>query len=147
MLITSMVGCTKNQDSLIAGMKDALPAGWEMRVIGQKGAMETPHGLDEPVFRIDLVNHAVQFDDGAGRKIYPSLRLYFYEIAQRDTVLKAIENEKLYSWDIPDYFAETAEYIIVTSPLYINSGHFSEEAMGLFQPLQKALKDYFNLYK
>lgn len=74
----------------------------------------------------------------------PSLRLYFYDIQEKDAILETIEQEKIYSWDVPDYFDETAGLIIVTSPLYINGGCFSDEAIALYWPLEKALKGYFN---
>jgi hypothetical protein len=130
----------------VSGIKDVLPIGWEMKVIDRKGAMEPPHGLDEPVFRLDFVDHTHQFSDSGGRTMFPSARLYFYDINQREAVLEVIEKEKVFSWNVPDYFYETDEYIIVTSPLYINSGNFSEEATALYEPFEKVIKDYFQLF-
>jgi hypothetical protein len=112
MLLALMAACTNTRNSFITGMHDALPIGWEMKVIDRKGAMEPPHGLDEPVFRIDFINHTEKFNDIGGREIFPNLRLYFYDLTQRDAILKIIEDERIYSWNVPDYFDETAEYIL-----------------------------------
>lgn len=129
----------------VSGMQDVLPEGWEMELITQEGLMGHPHGLDEPLFRIDFVNRTHQFEAPGGQASFPSLRLYFYDIREKDAILETIEQEKIYSWDVPDYFDETAEYIVVTSPLYINGGCFSDEAMSLYTPLEKALKNYFDV--
>jgi len=146
--ISVLSGCFRDsQSNFISGVKNTLPTGWEMMLIDRKGAMDPSHGLDEPVFRIDFIDRTHRFNDAGGRTVFPGTRLYFYDINQRDAILKIIEKEKIYSWDIPDYFDETDGYIIVTSPLYINGGHFSADAMALYEPLEKALKDYFNLHR
>ncbi len=127
----------------VSGIHDVLPAGWELQVIDQTGTMNPPHGLNEPLFRIDFVDHTHQFKDSGERVYNPSLRLYFYDIQEKDAVLNTIEAEKMFSWDVPIYFDETTEYIIVTSPLYINRGHFTDETEALYQPLENALKECF----
>ncbi len=137
-------GWKSDYDDFVSGIQDVLPEGWEMESISQEGLMGHPHGLNEPLFRIDFVDRTHQFEGPGGRTYFPSLRLYFYDIQEKGTVLETIEQEKVYSWDVPDYFDKTAEYIVVTSPLYINGGCFSDEAMSLYEPLEKALKDYFN---
>jgi hypothetical protein len=131
----------------VAGIQKILPSGWQMEVIDQKGTMEPPHSLEGPLFRIDFFDRTHSFRDGANRTIFPSLRLYFYDIGDKESITQAIKLEEMYSWNIPEYYDETTEYIIVTSPLYINSGHYSGEAIALFQPLDKALKEFFNQYK
>jgi hypothetical protein len=57
--------------------------------------------------------------------------------------MATIEHEQIASWDIPEYYDRTSQFIVVTSPLYNNSGHYSDEAVALFEPLEKALKSYF----
>ena len=138
----------KPTDSVfISGIQNVLPNGWEMEVMGQKGTMGHPHGLDEPLFRIDFVDRTHQFRDSGGRATFPSARLYFYDIHEKDSILETIKKEAMYSWDIPEYFDETAEYIVVTSPLSINGGIYTEEAIALYQPLDTALKEYFKLHR
>ncbi|MDD5702253.1 MAG: hypothetical protein PHU23_09420, partial [Dehalococcoidales bacterium] len=122
--------------AFVSGIQDVLPVGWELQVIDQTGIMDPPHGLNEPIFRIDFVDRTQQFKDSGGRVFNPSLRLYFYDIQEKDAILNVIEAEKIYSWDIPDYFDETSRYIIVTSPLYINGGVFTDQAMELYRPLE-----------
>ncbi len=137
-------GQKANYDDFVLGIQSVLPEGWKMELIAQEGLMVPPHGLNEPLFRIDFVDRTHQFEAQGGQMRFPSLRLYFYDIQGKGAVLEAIEQKKIYSWDIPDYFDESAEYIVVTSPLYINGGCFSNEAITLYEPLEKVLKDYFN---
>jgi len=54
--------------------------------------------------------------------------------------MKVIGEQSLYSWDIPIYFGETEEYIVVTSPAYVNHGVFTEEAKNTIRPIWNALR-------
>jgi hypothetical protein len=130
--------------NFISGIHEVLPPGWEMRLISAN--TKPPHGLGEPLFRLDFTDTVNKFSQSMTTENYhvsPSLRLFFYDIAEKDVVLAVIEDEKIYSWDVPVYYAETPDYITVTSPIYINSGWVSEEASALYEPLEKALKEYF----
>ena len=61
--------------------------------------------------------------------------------------MEIIAKEIIYSWCTPMYFDETKKYIIVTSPCYINSGVFMEEAKGYYSPLEQSLREYFDKFK
>lgn len=80
---------------------------------------------------------------GKAERRCPSLRLHFHPIANKPKIMATIEAESLYSWDIPIYYAETADYLVVTSPGWINGGVYTDEAQKLAAPLQKALKAFF----
>jgi hypothetical protein len=134
-------------NDFIAGIQKVLPNGWEMKVIDLKGAMEPPSGLEEPLFRIDFVDKTHSFQIIEELTIFPSLRLYFYDIGYKESITQAIKLQEMYSWNIPQYYDETVDYIIVTSPLYINGGYYTGEAVTLFQPLAKALKEFFKQCK
>jgi hypothetical protein len=128
----------------VSGIHSVLPEGWEMKLISAN--TKPPHGLGEPLFRLDFTDTVNKFSQTTTMESYqvsPSLRLFFYDIAEKEAVLAVIEDEKIYSWDVPDYYAETADYIIVTSPIYINSGWYTEEATAFYTPLESALKKYF----
>ena len=109
--------------------------------------MGHPHGLDEPVFRLDCTDltHTFEYQPVPGEmsQQHPCLRLHFHSIEDRERILGIVETESCYSWDIPIYFAETEQYMIVTSPAYINNGVYTEEARALIAPLEQALKSYF----
>ena len=139
------------EDHFLAGIWYILPKGWKYSIIRQEGKMGHAHGLEEPLFSVDFANPEQSFTyTGALRKVtssHPSLRLNFYKIADKRKILETIEKEKLYSWNIPTYFGETKEYIVVTSPAWINAGVYTEEAKGLYTPLEKALKTYFHTFE
>ena len=105
-------------DAVAAEIQRAMPKGWTCTLVKEKGKMGHPHGLCEPSFRLDFVNKVATFRDtfgGQTQDVHPNLRLHFHPIGERDRVLKTIQAESIMSWDIPVLFAETKDYIVVTS--------------------------------
>ncbi len=125
-------------------LKDiTIPDGWTCTVLTEElEKVERPHGLWAPLAIAEFVNMTVEFN-GHNRKFNPSLKLYFYDISEKEKIKSIIKKEALYSWNIPVYYDETGKYIIVTSPGYINNGIYSEEAKKYYGPLEKSLKEYF----
>ena len=145
-------------DAIAADIRKHLPEGWTCTLISEKGKMGHPHGLEEPLFRLDFVNSNVAFPGETG-PVPPNLRLHFHANAERERILKTIEAERNYSWAIPTLFADTREYVVVTSPLWQNNdkvkignttwgaGVYTEQANGAIAPLLQALKKYFDSRK
>ena len=147
-------------EAMAAEIQKSLPAGWTCTVISEKEKMGHPHGLEEPLFRIDFVNENLVFrfenPPEATKMVHPNLRLHFHPIADRARILRTIEAERMYSWAIPTLFAETKDYIVVTSPMWQNhdsfkvgtatwgAGVYTEEANRQIAPLLDALKKYFD---
>jgi len=155
----SAVGTAQSPgEAVAADIRKQLPEGWTCTPISEKGKMGHPHGLEEPLFRLDFVNPNVAFTEEIG-PVHPNLRLHFHASADRERILKTIEAERVYSWAIPTLFADTREYVVVTSPLWQNnnkvqvgnttwgSGVYTEEANRLIAPLLQALKKYFDSRK
>ena len=150
-------------EAAAADIRKSLPVGWTCTAVSEQGKMGHPHGLEEPLFRLDFVNTNLTFsvDDGPGqtRLVHPNLRLHFHASAERERILKTIEAERIYSWAIPVLFADTKDYVVVTSPLWQNhystqvggttwgAGVYTEEANRLIAPLLEALKKYFDSRK
>jgi hypothetical protein len=143
-------------EAAASDIRKYLPEGWTCTLVSQKGKMGHPHGLEEPLFRLDFVNSNVAFTvDKPTRLVHPNLRLHFHASAERERILQTIEAERLYSWAIPVLFADTKDYVVVTSPLWQNhyatevdgttwgAGVYTEEANNLIAPLLEALKKYF----
>ncbi|MCP4583542.1 MAG: hypothetical protein GY839_18185 [candidate division Zixibacteria bacterium] len=130
--------------TLISGLQVDLPHGWKYTVVTDVGNKGYPQGLDEPVFRVDFTNPVVLFnaDTKRGINYNPSVKLYFYLIASKPDIMEAIKKYAYSSSYPPLYFGETAEYIVVTSPSYINSGVYSEEAIKAIRPLWFALREH-----
>ncbi len=149
----------------IQNIGEAVPEGWNYTINqefigeifwGEGGGriktqdseeMPVPHGLWKPVAIVNFINFNKKFEYYPGMKTHPSLRLYFYDITEKQKIMEIIDREIKFSWCIPIYFDETKKYIIVTSPCYINSGTFTEEAMNYYSPLDKSLKEYFDKFK
>ena len=155
----SSVGTAQSPGDIAAAeIRKILPDGWICTLISEKGKMGHPHGLEEPLFRLDFVNSNVAFLEETG-PVHPNLRLHFHATAERERILKTIEAERAYSWAIPTLFADTREYVVVTSPLWQNNnkvqvgnttwgaGVYTEDANRLIAPLLQALKKYFESRK
>ena len=70
----------------------------------------------------------------------PVIPLYLYAIADKAHVQEVIQEEQMFSWDIPIYFGETDEFFVVTSPAYVNHGVFTEEAKQAIRPMWDVLR-------
>ena len=150
-------------ERVAADVQKQIPQGWNCILISEKGKMGHPHGLEEPLFRLDFFNTNLAFREetkpGDVEFVHPNLRLHFHDIAERERILKTIEGERVYSWDIPILFAETKEFIIVTSPLWQNNytekkgdatwvaGVGTQDANKAIAPLLEALRRYFDATK
>jgi len=150
-------------ERVAADIQNCIPSGWTCTLISEKGKMGHPHGLEEPLFRLDFVNTNLTFREemaSGSERVHPNLRLHFHDAADRDRILKTIEAEQSYSWAIPILFGETKEYVIVTSPLWQNrfiaaktgnkawvAGSHTDEANKAVAPLLKALKQYCDAHK
>jgi hypothetical protein len=135
-------GSARHLDMLAAIRRD-LPSGWDCMAVWQDGDKGHPHGLDEPLFRMDVGSTYEVFGAGLGRGLgsgWPLVQLFFYDIAEKPHVLNVIEAERLHSWDIPIYFGETDQYVIVTSPAYVNHGIFTDEAKKRLSPGWQVLR-------
>lgn len=172
-LISGCINEEKKKEELgdeIQNIGEAVPEGWNYTInqnfIGEvtpssgygkiitqnsEEMTEIPHGLWKPEAIVKFVNPNKEIgyysDVKTDKKINPSLQLYFYNIVEKQEIMEIIEQEKFRSWCIPIYFDETKKYIIVTSPCYINSGIFTEEAKNYYSPLEKSLKEYFDKFK
>jgi hypothetical protein len=148
--------------SVAEEIQKELPEGWSLTLIDEKGKMGHPHGLEEPLFRIDFINTNVVINEArqmngtnATSLFHPNLRLHFHSQANRDEILKIIEKEKIFSWDIPTLFGETKDFVIVSSPMWHNrfdtgfasGGDFSAEANRALHPLLEALRKYVEAHK
>lgn len=136
----------------ILNIGENIPEGWNYTIITKDlEDIERPQGLWEPVAIVNFANPDKEIgyypDSKNNKKYYPSLQLYFYNITEKQEIMEIIDKEFMHSSCIPIYFGETGKYIIVTSPCYINSGIFTEEARNYYSPLEKSLKDYFEKYK
>jgi hypothetical protein len=127
----------------VSRLRAALPANWQCWRLAGTGKRRQAHGLDAPLFQIELVNSTESFTDerpsNPGGKRAGSLRLDFYGIAEKQHILKVIDAERIYSWDIPIYYGETTDYIAVTSPAWINNGVYTDEAKRIMAPLDDAI--------
>ena len=147
-------------EDITADIQKQLPEGWKCILISERGKMGHPHGLGEPLFRLDFTNAHLTFKykidaglkKGQFMDVHPNLRLHFHDAAEREHVLQTIHDERIYSWDIPVLFADTKEHVVVTSPLWLNpvsdgiitTAVRTKESHKATAPLVKALKAYLD---
>ena len=141
-IICIAMDCTSKPLSFVNRIQESLPDNWECMVEDQDGQKGHPHGLDEPLFRMDFTNYNAYFDADKRLGMHPVIQLYFYDIDSKLHIMQIVREQSLYSWDIPIYFGETEEYVIVTSPSYVNHGVFTEEAKNAIRPMWNVLRMY-----
>ena len=137
-----------NEDQIIRGVKNIIPRGWSVEIDKNISNLV---GLKKALFQLDFKNkkeYILREITPNKRVIFnPSLQLLFYDIKNKEEILKAIKKTEIMSSNIPIYYSETKEYMILTSPGYINNGVYTKEAKALIEPLDKALKVYFSSLK
>ena len=149
---------TPSAGSVAADVRKQLPEGWSLTLIEEKGKMGHPHGLEEPLFRIDFVNTNLAVNETNrvnGTNVisirHPNLRLHFHSKAERDKTLEIIRKEEVYSWDIPTLFGETRDFMIIGSPAWFNKSKagadHGEEANKAIEPLLRTLRGYIDDHK
>jgi len=137
-----------NEDQIIRGVKNILPQGWSVEIDKNISNLV---GLEKALFQLSFKNENEylirEVTPNKQVKFNPSLKLLFYDIKNKEEISKAIKKTEMMSSNIPIYYSETKEYMILTSPGYINGGVYTKEAKALIEPLDKALVAYFSSLK
>lgn len=135
----------QEEPPLVRDLHARLPAGWTCTVHEGKDIKQVPHGLGSPLFHIVVTNTHVSFagipNTPTAEKQHPIVPLYFYPRSAKPDIMKIIEKERCYSWNIPVYFGETDEFVVVTSPAYVNGGVFTAEARRALRPAWTVLRE------
>jgi hypothetical protein len=136
---------TDVEPRILHDIRARLPRGWNCSAYQGDAVKEVPHGLDKPVFQVVASNTNLAFllsTNAPHPKMQnPIVPLYFYRHSEKAGIMKVIEKERIYSWNIPIYFGETDEFVVVTSPAYVNGGWFTLEARRGLRPMWKVLRD------
>ncbi|MBX7245279.1 MAG: ankyrin repeat domain-containing protein [Candidatus Sumerlaeaceae bacterium] len=131
-------------ETMARSLRSQLPPGWTCTVTTEPGRMGHPHGLGEPMFRLDFENRDVKFpaEHGAISKgqLSPCLRLHFHSIDEQREIERVVEAERVYSWDIPTTYAVLRNHIVVSSPGWKNHGYSTPKANAAIAPLLAALQ-------
>jgi hypothetical protein len=121
-----------------------LPTRWDCTVLQGDEVKLVPHGLKRPLFEFIASNTNVSFvkdpDAPKGTK-NPIIPLCFFRQTEKAEIMKVIETESSLSWNIPVYFGEIDEFVVVTSPAYVNGGVFAPEARRALRPMWQLLRD------
>jgi hypothetical protein len=120
------------------------PSNWTCRIY-QEGFDTLPkvQAVEKPLAVIKFEEPTKTLTFFSTLTIKPSLYLYVYDVAKRDTLEKIIKKQIIYSWCTPMFYGENAKYYVITSPCYINSGDFSTQANDLINPLHLSFKKVF----
>jgi hypothetical protein len=117
------------------------PEGWQCFIsTSDFDVQKIPQKAETPIAIIEFQNPNIEFTSYTDRKVHPSLIIDFYEIGRKQELKDIITSQQLYSWCIPIYYGETEDYFIITSPCFINSGSFTDEAYSCLDDLHEALK-------
>lgn len=143
--LVAFAGDSANVEAqVVREIRARLPAGWNCTVYQSKDLEKVPHGLGKPEFQVVAANTNFSFvksDVPRSTKQYPVVPLYFYRLSEKAELMKIIEKESVYSWSIPIYFGETDEFVVVTSPAFVNGGVFTPEARHALHPMWAVLRE------
>jgi len=131
---------TENQNSLDQ-FCEAAPTGWECKIIQEDFDLsDIPKSLNDP---LAIVKYEYPFEEitTIGESVIaPSLILNLYSIELKDKLIKQVISQQIFSWCIPILYGETEDYIVITSPCFINKGTFTEDANGKIEALHSSLE-------
>ena len=139
-------GAVRDEEpKIVEEIRSLLPADWECHYEPGAGTKFRPVGLPRPDFVIVVLNpklvvHREQIPKRGLWETTPNLPLSFYPIAQKTVVLETIEKQRRYSWSTPSYFGETPSHVVVTSPAWVNQGHYSLESRRSLRPILVLLR-------
>lgn len=139
-IVLLAAACTPAADEIL-GIEDVLPGGWVADIETTEGLIGHPPGLHEAYARVDMMFTEIEFDTEEG-PLNPSLVLWFYSVGERAQVMKVVENLANQPVDVPIFFFESKNYVVLTSVMGFNYGYNGKEAEPLV-PLEAALKQYF----
>jgi hypothetical protein len=98
---------------------------------------------DRPI--IKYKNPDREFSGFTEETLNPSLILDFYPIKNKPELIEFIKSQQMYSWCIPQYYGETNDYFILTSPCFINEGTFTDQANSTINDLHDALRSIISV--
>lgn len=126
------------------------PDGWECEIIEENFDLsDIPMNSDEPLAIVKYQYPLEEITTIGESLISPSLILNIYPIALKSNLIEHVNSQAIFSWCIPRLYGETSNYMIITSPCFINNGTLTEEANGKIEALHTALekilvKSYYN---
>jgi hypothetical protein len=139
--------CKKDSKLVNSDFCSVKPVGWDCEIYySSSETIPIPQGVNEPKFILKFSNKADTFSTFYSSKTYPFMLLYVYDISQKTELQKQISNQAMFSWCIPIFYGENKTYYVITSPCYINSGNFSDDANNTINSLHQALKRLFTSY-
>lgn len=149
LFVIFVVACSEDEvipiPEQLAALKENVPENWDVTVRVDQFSSETTTILTEKpkyvalfINRVDVLSDTVC--DGL---LYPSLILNFYPVAQKESVVDSIESIHFYGECMPFIYAETNEFIAITSDCFKNHGCIARESQTSLVPLNVALKEYF----
>lgn len=146
----TLLSCEKKEKSpVFDDFCNVKPKYWDCSIVQKDfDKNQIPQNSPEPIVIIKYQNLNCEFLGLSNTKVNPTLILDFYPINQKQALIDLIKSQQLFSWCTPIYFGETKDYIIITSPCFINGGIFTEQADSCLSDLQAAIntiitkKDY-----
>ena len=136
-----LYSCEKTINPTLDEFCSVIPTGWECEVIQDTfNTNLIPRNARTPIAILKYINLNREFTGIGDAKVNASLILDLYSIQQKEELIQFIKSQQIYSWCIPRYYGETERYFIITSPCFINSGYFTDEANTCIEDLHSALK-------
>jgi hypothetical protein len=149
LLYLSILSCEKTENgSELSDFCSVIPDNWQCQIITKDfDSTDIPKNTPAPSAIVKYVNFEKQILHYGDIMINPSLVLDLYPVSKKEELIQFLKSQQIYSWCIPEYFGETDEYFIITSPCFINSGTFTPAADSSIVDLYKALSEIIKVKK
>jgi hypothetical protein len=149
LLFLSILSCEKNENrSELSDFCSVVPDNWQCQIITKDfDSIDIPKNTPAPSSIVKYVNFDKTILHNGDIMINPSLVLDLYPVSKKEELIQFLKSQQIFSWCIPEYFGETEEYFIITSPCFINSGTFTSEADSSIIDLYKALSEIIKVKK
>lgn len=142
LIIALFSACSEDSiNTILEDFCNIKPEGWECEIIENNfNENDIPKNTKDPIAIIKYRNMSREFSS-FGQEVYPSLTLDIYPIKDKKELIEFIGSQMIFSWCIPTYYGESRDLFVITSPCFINSGSFTEEADSCINDLHKSLEN------
>jgi len=142
-----VAGCSSrgsSADDVARLLRGSLPAEWVLSSSVDPGRFKPLRGLPHPLAQLTLANQSDTLtwvlSPEKWKILHPTLTLLLFPISDLQEVEEAVRQQGYRSDFPPVIFGLIDEYILVTSPGYVNEGLHTPEAEATIQELKDALK-------
>jgi hypothetical protein len=144
-LLSILFSCEKTEkENKFDGFCNVTPDDWKCEIIEDN--FEENYIPKNTISPLAIVTYECPLEEiikisGLGSTMPPVFILDIYPIEMKDDLIDFINSQQLYSWCIPMLYGETEDYLLLTSPCFINYGNLTDEGKSKIKELHTSLQE------